>query len=518
MSSAEKPAHLRPIWPSKISDMKLSSRYSTGTLAAAVLAASLLAVPTLALPHGYPDSSAARVTRIENGLLPAAVIKGHPAETMRLVDRMKHYNVPGLSIAFFEHGQIAWTRTYGFADVAEHKAIGTDTLFQAASISKTVTALAALRLVQEGKLSLHEDVNLKLRTWKVPENEFTKTEKVTLRRILSHSAGLTVHGFPGYAAGEPLPTILQILNGEKPANNEPIRVHAVPGTVWDYSGGGYIILQLLLSDVTGKPFPEVLHDLVLGPAGMVHSTFEQPLPSDLLSSAALAYDSNGEPVEGGWHTYPEMAPGGLWTTPSDLARFAIEVQQEYAGRSNKILSQSMARQMLTHQKDDWGLGFALEASGHKLRFGHTGSNEGFRADLEAYTEEPSQGVVVMSNAPQGAMLDDEILRAVANEYGWPDFHPQEHTLAAVAPAKLASYTGVYELGGIKHTVRLDGNKLYIEAGPLGREPQQLLPESDTQFFILSDQLAFSFEKDEKGATKKMVIRVNNLALVAKKVQ
>lgn len=462
--------------------------------------------------------SADQITRIENGLLPAAEVQGHPAQTMKLADRMKHYNVPGVSVAFFEHGQIAWVRSYGLADVGRNKFVGPDTLFQAASISKTLTALAALRLVQAGKLNLDEDVNHKLHTWKVPENEFTKSEKVTLRRILSHSAGLTVHGFRGYAFDEPLPTILQILNGEKPANSEPIRVHTVPGTVWDYSGGGYIILQLLLSDITGKPFPDVLHDLVLGPAGMLHSTFQQPLPSDLTSKAALPYDGNGDPVKGGWYTYPEMGPGGLWTTPSDLARMAIEVQDEYAGRSNKILSQNMAHQMLTHQKDDWGLGFALEASGHALRFGHTGSNEGFRSDLEAYTEAPGQGIVIMSNAPQGAMLDDEILRSVAHEYGWPDFHPQEHVLATVAPATLASYTGVYDLGGIKHTVTLDGKNLYIEAGPLGREPQQLLPESDTQFFILSDQLVFTFEKDGRGAITKMVIHVNNLALDANKVQ
>jgi CubicO group peptidase (beta-lactamase class C family) len=480
---------------------------------------SLMVAGTLgALSFGISARATKHISRVENGLLPAAQVRGRPAETMKLAARMKHYNVPGVSIAFFEHGQIAWVRSYGVADIGGNKAVSPDTLFQAGSISKTLTALAALRLVQDGKLSLDEDVNLKLRSWKVPENEFTRAEKVTLRRILSHSAGLTVHGFRGYAAGEPLPTIVQILDGEKPANNEPIRVHAVPGTVWDYSGGGYIILQLLLSDVTGRPFPEVLHDLVLAPAGMVHSTFQQPLPSDLASRAALPYDSEGKPVRGGWYTYPEMAPGGLWTTPSDLARMAIEVQDEYAGKSSKILSQDMARQMLTHQKDDWGLGFALEATGHTRRFGHTGSDEGFRGDLEAYTEAPGQGVVIMSNAPQGAMLNDEIARAVAHEYGWPDFHPQEHILATVAPSTLAAYTGVYELGGIKHAVTLNGTDLYIEAGPLGLEPHQLLPESDTHFFILSDQLVFSFEKDAKGAVTKMVIHVNNLALDANKVR
>ncbi len=174
--------------------------------------------------------------------------------------------------------------------------------------------------------------------------------------------------------------------------------------------------------------------------------------------------------------------------------------------------------MLARQKDDWGLGFTLGPSDRELRFGHIGSTEGFRADFEAYLEEPDQGVVIMSNAPQGAMLDDEILRAVAREYGWPDFHTQEHTLITVDSSVLSSYAGVYDLGGIKHTVSLEGSKLYIQAGPLGREPQQLLPESDDQFFILSDQLVFTFQRDEKGRVTKMTIHVNNLNLDAKRVQ
>src|SRR5713226_2401018 len=189
---------------------------------------------------------------------------------------MHYYKVPGVSIAFFDHGQISWTRSYGFADVAGRRAVTSETLFQAASISKPVAALAALRLVRDGKLGLDEDVNHKLRTWKVPENEFTKDEKVSLRRMLSHSAGLTVHGFSGYASSQPLPTLIQILNGEKPANNEAVRVSAVPGMAWDYSGGGYVILQMLLTDVTQQPFPRTLNSLVLRPAGMKHSTFQQP--------------------------------------------------------------------------------------------------------------------------------------------------------------------------------------------------------------------------------------------------
>ena len=252
--------------------------------------------------------------------------------TMSVADRMKHYHVPGVSVAFLDHGQIAWTRTYGFADVAAKTPVTPETLFQAASISKPVSALAMLRLVQEGKLNLDEDVNVKLQAWKVPDNEFAKEQKVTLRRIASHSAGLAVHGFPGYASDEAVPTIIQILNGEIPANTAPIRVDTVPGTLWRYSGGGYVVMQLLLTEVTGKLFPQILHDLVLQPAGMTHNTYEQPLPNSLAAFAATPYSSNGEPVKAGPHTYPEMAPAGLWTTPSDLARMAIEVQNEICGQ------------------------------------------------------------------------------------------------------------------------------------------------------------------------------------------
>src|SRR6266446_40818 len=163
------------------------------------------------------EGSAARIARIENGLLSAVVIKGQSARAMKLSERMQFYKVPGVSIAFFDHGRIIWTRVYGLADIATNKPVTSDTLFQAASIGKPVSALAALHLVQEGKLSLDENVNDKLRTWKVPDNQFTAQQKVTVRRILSHSAGINAQGLPGYTSGEPIPTVVQILNGEKPA-------------------------------------------------------------------------------------------------------------------------------------------------------------------------------------------------------------------------------------------------------------------------------------------------------------
>jgi CubicO group peptidase (beta-lactamase class C family) len=473
-----------------------------------------------ATPQSQPDADlAARISRIENGLLPAVVIKGAPPRPMTMPERMAFYKVPGVSVAFFDHGQIVWTKAYGLADLASKKPVTPDTLFQAASISKPVSALAALRLVQDGKLNLDEDVNVKLKTWKVPDNEFTTKEKVTLRRILSHSAGLTVHGFAGYAAAEPIPTVVQILNGEKPANSDPIRVDVVPGTMWRYSGGGFVVMQTLLSDVTGKPFPQIMHDLVLEPAGMTHSTFQQPLPQNRLGEVALPYRGDGSPVAGGPHTYPEMAPAGLWTTPSDLARVAIEVQNEFVGKSSKILNQATARLMLTHQIASWGLGFGLESDGDaNPHFAHSGGNEGYRCDLEAYTAATGQGIAIMTNSDNGGDLYSEYLRAVAKEYGWPDFHPAERVLIKMNPAAFQSYAGTYEIQGVgKLTVTAKPEGLYIQAEPLGPDPQELLPSSPTEFFMLSNGITFTFQKDASGLISKLTIHAGTEILEARKI-
>ena len=482
------------------------------------LAANNLSGPTSVSQQSATDpATAARITRIENGLLPAVVIKGQPPAPMTITDRMAHHKVPGVSVAFFDHGQIVWARGYGFADVAAKTGVTPDTLFQAASISKPVAALAALRLVQDGKLSLDEDVNVKLKTWKVPENTFNAKEKVTLRRLVSHSAGLTVHGFPGYASDEPLPTVVQILNGEKPANTDPIRVDVVPGTLWRYSGGGYVVMQTLLSDVTGKPFPQIMRELVLAPAGMTHSTYEQPLLKSRLAESATPYRADGTPVKGGAHTYPEMAPAGLWTTPSDLGRVAMEVQSEYQGKSTKILSQDMARQMLTKQIGTWGLGFGLDSTDGKLSFGHGGANEGFRCNLHAYADS-GQGLAVMTNSDSGGELAEEVFRSVAKEYGWPDYKPVEHTLIKINPAAFAAYPGTYEIPDVgKLTITFKSPSLYVQADPLGPDPIELLPESPTNFFVLSGDITFTFEKDAQGAVTALTLHAFSQTFEAKKI-
>jgi CubicO group peptidase (beta-lactamase class C family) len=345
------------------------------------------------------------------GALVAAGVCAQPLEKFDFAGRMDALHVPGVSAAIIEGYRIVWARGFGAG-------ISPETRFQAASISKPVAAMAALKLVEDGKLSLDEDVNARLKSWKVPENEFTQQEKVTLRRLLSHSAGLTVHGFAGYDASGKLPTLVQILDGLPPANSAAVRVDIKPGTESRYSGGGLTIMQLLMMDVTGTPFPQLMESVVLSKVGMAQSTYRQPLPDSWKPNVASGHDQEGKVIHGGWHIYPEMAAAGLWTTPSDLARFAMELQLSKQGKANHVLSREMTNQMLTRQISDVGLGIMLAGKGEGEQFTHGGSNVGFQCLLAA-TMNTGQGLVIMTNGDRGGKLANEIRDAVAAEYHWP---------------------------------------------------------------------------------------------------
>jgi CubicO group peptidase (beta-lactamase class C family) len=360
---------------------------------------------------------AERVTRVEDAI-PPIEIEG--AEPLRLTVRqlMEVYQVPGLSIAVFDGHALVWAKGYGVRQSGRRDVVTPDTLFQAASISKPLTALAALHFVEQGRWSLDENINDRLISWKVPENEYTRLEKVTLRRLLSHTAGTTVHGFGGYRVGKRLPTLVQVLEGAPPANSAPVRVDLTPGAQERYSGGGTTIVQLMMVDQLRQPFPEIMRDTVLQPLGLTNSTYEQPLPKARAADAATGTYADGTSVEGRWHVYPEMAAAGLWTTPSDLARVAIEVSLASAGRSSRVLSQSMTKQMLTEQKPKVGLGFGLGPSPGQFR--HNGANEGFQAYLTAFADSGS-GVVLMANSDNGSRIFDVIVASVAKEYAWRGF-------------------------------------------------------------------------------------------------
>ena len=333
-------------------------------------------------------------------------------------NRMAHYHVPGLSLAFIHNGTVGWTQAFGVARVGGGP-VTPETLFQASSISMPVTALAVLRLVELGKLNLDADVSQYLRSWKLPTSKFTEQKKVTLRELLSHTAGVAVHGFGGYPAGKPVPTLVQVLNGESPANSAPVTIDFVPGTKFRYAGGDYAIIQQILIDVTGEPFPELMQEEVLQPLHMMHSTFQQPLPEKLHTLAATPNDEDGKAIEGGPHTYPEMAVAGLWTTPSDLALFALAIQDALAGKPGAIVSPSTAHQMLQRVLGFYALGFAIAGNGPNRYFSHPGVNAGFVAFLFAY--EKGDGLVLMTNGQNTKGLGLEIIHALAKQHGWTEF-------------------------------------------------------------------------------------------------
>jgi CubicO group peptidase (beta-lactamase class C family) len=431
-----------------------------------------------------------RIERVCACLTTPVIEKDDPCQTLH--DRMAADRVPGVSVAVIHNGEIEWAQGFGVAQ-SGGAPVTTETLFQAGSISKPVAAMAALRLVQEGQLSLDTDVNQTLTSWKVPPSAAAPGAVVTLRELLTHTAGLTVGGFPGYAAGMPIPTLVQILDGEKPANTDPIRLGTPPGSRWIYSGGGYAVTQQMLIDVSREPFPKLLHDTVLAPIGMTRSTYEQPLPVELRAGAATPYNADGTPVAGGPHTYPEMAAAGLWTTPTDLARYAIEIQRSLRGEANHVLSVEMTKQMLVAGQGDYGLGPKVGGSPENPFFILGGINAGFENSLFAY-QRTGDGKVVMTNAQRGQVLADAIIRSIASVYSWPNFLPITRTSITVDPAILATYVGVYKLNPtLSIAITLENGELMEQATNERKFP--IFAVSPSKFFlkVVDGQLEFFTE-------------------------
>lgn len=444
-------------------------------------------------PRG--SSVESRVKRVEHGLLPPVLIKGDA--TWSIHERMEHYKVPGLSVAVINNYKVEWARSYGITDVETRQQVTTETLFQAGSISKPVAAMVALKRVQDGKIALDENINNKLSSWKLPDNEFTRSKKVTLANLLSHTGGLTVHGFPGYALEEKLPTLQQVLDGVEPANTAPVRVDMEPGFRFRYSGGGTTIAQLAIMDIEKKPFPEIARDTVLKPLNMSHSTYSQPLPQNWLKKAASGHHANGNVVPGKIHVYPEMAAAGLWTTPTDLARFAIEVQLSLAGRSNKVLSKALVEKMVTPFLTDAGLGFFVEKRSNTDYFGHGGADEGFRAEL-LVSRDKGYGAVVMVNSDNGQIIR-EVIRALAREYNWDEFLPVALEPIVLPTAKLDSYVGRFQVNPDRVLeVTQENGKLFAQ--PTEGLLFELIPLTDTSLVRRDSIIRYTYVSDSNGKT------------------
>lgn len=345
------------------------------------------------------------------------VIKGQAISKTEMQNILDELDVPGFSIAVIDDFEIDWAQGYGVKNFETNKPVTESTLFQAASISKPVAALGALHLVEQGKLDLDTDIRNYLTSWEIPDRDNNLKEKhISLRNLLTHSAGLTVHGFAGYERGKPLPTSLEILNGTKPANSPVVRVDREPGTVWRYSGGGYTVLQLLIENVTSMNFGTYMEKSLLAPLNLKNSSFAQPLPQEKWSSAATGHGLFGGAIEGNWHVYPELAAAGLWTTPSDLAKIIIDVQLSMQDKSNKVLSKEMMQAFLTPQVEEWGLGVGLDLQ-ETTYFMHSGGNKGFLAFFIGNVE-TGQGLVLMTNSETGDALFEPLIEQIAVAYDW----------------------------------------------------------------------------------------------------
>ena len=469
-----------------------------------VVVVALGSFTTGARAQTVPQEVAQRINAVESGLVPMIEVAGRGLR-MTLPERMAYYGVPGVSVAVINNYKVEWAKGYGVQEVDRRSAVDTSTLFQAASVSKPVTALATLSLIQRGTLELDRDVNDVLSSWKVPKSDSIANFLVTVRGLLSHTSGLTPTGYIGYSGGTRLPSLRQVLEGAKPANTPPISVDELHGQGFHYSGGGYAILQQVIADVTHQRFPEFMKETVLTPLDMVHSTYEQPLPKKNRKFAASGHRSSGRVLPGRWNTYPEEAAAGLWTTPSDLARFAIEVQLAAAGRSERVVPQALATEMLTPQRGGpVGLGLFLRGSGGSVRFGHSGANEGYRAEFIAFVHR-GQGAVVMTNSDTGGGLLSEIINAIAAVYLWPDYSADPKPLARVDPKVYDRYVGEYEVGpNVVFSVTREGDRLFIETPDHDRAPVFL--ESETDFFLTMADERIGFLMDGEGSVSGLILR------------
>ena len=368
-----------------------------------------------------PSSSSPRPTQgaepseLERNLVVAA---DGVEKTLTLEEAMAALNIPSVSFALIDGDRIAFAQAYGSSSTPE-------TIYQAASLSKFVTAVGAMRLVEAKRLELDADVNASLASWKVPQNGFDKDHPVTLRELLSMTAGIGVPGFLGYTIGDEVPNLTQILYGVPPANSPPITVIAEPGSVYRYSGGSYEVAEALMVDTMGASFPDLMKVAVLDPAGMSRSSFVNTLPADLDRQAMHGHLADGSEIPGGYHVFPEHAAAGLWSTPTDLANLLILVGRAWRGESQLFLAPETVREMLTSQNGGpYGLGAAIGKADGVLAVLKRGQNVGFQSYLILLPAE-GKGMVVMTNSDNGSILAEALIRRAAALFDWPVLGPLE---------------------------------------------------------------------------------------------
>jgi len=445
--------------------------------------AAMLLLPPAARAQRAPAGDTAverRIRAVMSGLL-VETAQDDSFERASLQDRMAYYHTPGVSIAVVDGYRVEWARGFGVREADRPGKVDANTRFQAGSVSKPTFAVVVMRLAEAGRLSLDDDVDGYLTSWRIPPVGDWRP-RVTLRQLLTHSAGFTVHGFLGYARSQPVPTVPQLLDGLPPANSAPVRMNILPGLQVRYSGGGLTVAQLAVTDHVGEPLPQLARRLVFAPLGMTRSGYDQPLRDT--ADVAPGHYWMARPLPGRWHTYPELAAAGLWTTPGDLARLGASLQHALRGDSNEILSPQSARAMVTDQRlagGSIGISFFLEGQGDSARIEHGGWDEGFLTEFVMYVR-GGRGAVVMVNSTEGGDLINEIVRSIAREYGWPGYIGAPPAAAALAASRAADAAGTYTLAtGAPVTVEDRSGELWLTLPD--EPPVHLVPTSDSTFVV-----------------------------------
>ena len=429
----------------------------------------------------------AKINAVENSLTPV-IIFGDSIPKLNIEKRMKETAIQGLSIAVIRNYKIEWAKGYGWADLEEKRKVTTDTRFQAASISKSINSMGVLKLVEMGKLDPEADINYYLTGWKFPYDSIAKNKKISVYNLLSHTAGLDIHGFPGYKKTDTLPTLQQILDGKRPANTKAVRSLFEPGTKFKYSGGGTTISQLILTNVTNSNYADWMQKNVLQPLGMTNSSYQQPPTAT--SNLATGYYGNEKPITGKYHIYPEQAAAGLWTTPTDLAKYIIECQLALEGRSKKVLSPEMMKKRLTPYIDsNAALGVFIERRNGQSYFNHNGGNEAFLCTSYG-SMQGGNGVVIMINGENFAVIG-ELLNSVAIVYDWKGFYtPSFKKMVTVPRDTMQQYIGNFLLIKDTLTISFCGSDLCIQQNHQPATGYQMFFSDNSNFSIREVPNAF----------------------------
>jgi len=473
--------------------------------------------------HVRAQSTAEKIKAVEKNL--GGWVKIKDSTGWNINDRMAYYHINGLSIAVIDNYKIVWAKGYGWADTAGKRPVTVNTLFQPASAGKSIHAVGTMKLVQSGKLDPDRDINYYLKTWKFPYDTVSHGKKITTRQLLGHMAGLSVHGFDGYKWNVPLPNLAQILNGTPPANNAAVRSIFEPGKQFEYSGGGYAISGLVDEDITGEPYAAYMSKTIFKPLGMKNTYYNSRLTAEPKKDMATAYRFDGQNIGCKYHIYPEDACGAsLWSTPTDFAKFLLELQLSLKNKSNKILSAETIKEMFTPQTTTGhnALGFFVEQRGDATYFHHDGLNEGFVSDYFASID-GGRGVVIMANTDLATDLDitEEICNSVATVYGWKGFYtPVVKQEVKIPDSLMKKYAGRYKFreDQDQHVdIYLKNGKLWFNSGaPVAWQIH--FTDIENFFFNEAANVGQSFTKDADGNVDGFMVKTPGGEFKAKRVK